>query len=101
MIVFVRSVDKYSSVDCASSEQANAVFDQCSGVSESTDWPIQSECGNENSFNSTCLLHVPERTHSQGWNSANCDFNANLRNIFYRCIPSKLRAFFSFSVDFQ
>jgi hypothetical protein len=95
-IVFVRSIDKYSTYDCPSSDR-NSAFEQCTATSELTDWPVQSGCGSENAFNSSCTIQLAERTHSKGWNSANCDFSANLRNIFYRCIPSK---FFFFFDDF-
>ena len=98
-------VYKYSPSQCTDydailiadeADKGSQPLDHCIGV-DKNDEQLRHECnGHQN-----CTVFAQGKLHKMGHDGTNCDFNSNLVNIFYECIPSSCYLIFvSFSLPF-
>ena len=95
-IIFVSRIDyKYTSGQCIDYDDANSYLqnnnlddgslEDCIGIESQNDYYTTRCNGQQN-----CFIKIEKRQHKTGFYGTNCDFESNMANIYYICIPSKL-----------
>ncbi len=95
---------KYTSGQCIDYDEANNFLDNinddqslddCIGIESQSEYFVSRCNGQQN-----CFVEIKKKMHKTGFSGTNCDFESNMANILYSCIPSKLfQKVFDFKVN--
>jgi hypothetical protein len=59
-------------------------FQHCIGV-ETNNAAVSERCNGQQ----ICNVRIEKKSHKSGFYGTNCDFQSNIANIFYVCVPGK------------
>ena len=95
--IFISRIEyKYTSGQCIDYDDTtnylnndDSSLDDCIGIEPQSEY-YSTRCNGQQN----CYVQVKKKTQKIGFSGTNCDFESNMANIFYACIPSKLSLYF-------
>lgn len=95
-IIFVTRIEyKYTSGQCIDYDDAQGYMsspltsdnlDDCVGVDSHNEY-FTSRCNGQQN----CFVEIKKKSHLTGHAGTNCDFESNMANVYYACVPSFMR----------